>query len=70
MDKGTLLVTAWTEQGFGGPYSYFVDRTALLGRQDAPPEFVEVGRETALHRFEPFTDDQRALLHRLAEMTI
>lgn len=51
-----------------------VDRHALAHRLGAllvhQPDWFEVARESALHRFEPFTPEQRAVLERLAEMKI
>jgi hypothetical protein len=42
----------------------------LADHPAAGPRWVEVGRETARHSFEPFTVEQATLLKRLAAMTL
>lgn len=72
VDRGTLVVTALTDKGLGGPCSFWIDPRALAaGKPTGRERWIEVGRETgALHQFEPFTPAQQAILDRLAKMDI
>lgn len=57
LDRGTVRITPLTSAGTAGACVFEVD----LGSG-----FVEVGREHALHEFDPFTPEQRSCLLWLA----
>lgn len=71
MHAGTLRVTPLTNAGSAGPCSYLVDLpTSFDAIREGRRRWVEVGRETARHVFEPFTVEQTRILKHLAEMTL
>lgn len=72
VDKGTLRIRPLNKRaGYGGPCAFDVDKRELLGLYAvARPLWMELGRETARHVWEPFTDVQRAMLARLEEMKL
>lgn len=57
LHAGTLWILSLTDAGTRGPCAFYIRQ----GDQS-----FEVGRETALHEFEPFTPEQRRVLTELA----
>lgn len=67
VDRGTLRIVPNTDARLAGPCTFYVQQSAVL--PGAADRWVEVGRETARHVFEPFTPAQKAILTKLAGMT-
>ena len=63
------IITLWGRQIDPGGNTRGLDKM-LADHPAAGPRWVEVGRETARHSFEPFTPEQATLLKRLAAMTL
>lgn len=75
IDNGTLRWRAIGRDRDGHVLvAWDVDRRALTHSLATliahRPDWVEVARESALHRFEPFTPEQKAILQQLAEMKL
>lgn len=66
VDRKTLFIFPLTLDGLRGACSFSIDMRALGGTR-RKGVFV-IGRETARHVFEPFTEEQLAVLTRLAAM--
>ena len=71
LDRGTLRVRPLTNDKLSGPCAFDVDIVAMgyMPIKTGRPRWLEVGRETALHVFEPSTPEQAVVLTALQQMT-
>jgi hypothetical protein len=69
LDRGTLRIRPLTNEQYAGPCAFEVDSCALRPRSKKG-HWIEVARETTLHIFALFTQEQRAILTTLAEMML
>lgn len=69
MHGAGLYVKPLTDAGTAGPCAFYVDMVRMMSKvKGARARWFEIGRETGLHAFEPFTPEQKTLLRRLATM--
>lgn len=66
--KGTLRAKFLTPAKFNGPIAWEADSSRLWPNADE--QWIELARETAIQKWEPFTPKQQVILERLAEMDL
>ena len=70
-DRGTIRILPLTSLRYAGPCAFVIDLPAsIAAMREGRKRWIEVGRETALHVFEPFTPEQERILKALAEMDL
>jgi hypothetical protein len=68
--KGTLEARPLTADGMNGPVAWWVDCSAIAGRNEIIGGWHELARETSVQKLEPLVSWQRAILERLSLMDV